>query len=72
MPLHPDCRPIADAVQHGVETGAYPGAVLLVARAGDVVFHQAFGRRSIEPEPTPMRRDTVFDLSSLSAPRVSY
>lgn len=68
MALHPDCRPIADAVQHGIEIGAYPGAVLLVARAGDVVFHQAFGQRSIDPEPTPMRRDTVFDLSSLTKP----
>jgi serine-type D-Ala-D-Ala carboxypeptidase len=68
MPVHLETRSIADAVQHGIETGAYPGAVLLVARSGDVVLHQAFGQRSIDPEPTPMRRDTVFDLASLTKP----
>lgn len=68
MPLGIDGHGVADAVQHGIETGAFPGAVLLVARAGDVVFHQAFGQRSLEPTVTPMRRDTVFDLSSLTKP----
>jgi len=68
MSLHLEARGITEAVQHGIDTGAYPGAVLLVARAGDVLFHQAFGQRSVDPEPTPMRRDTVFDLASLTKP----
>jgi CubicO group peptidase (beta-lactamase class C family) len=63
-----DGRRIADAVQHGVETGAYPGAVILVSRAGETVYHEAFGSRSIEPETSPMRRETVFDLASLTKP----
>ena len=36
-----------------------PGAVLLVGRGGDVLYHKAFGCRSLEPEVTPMRPDTV-------------
>jgi len=68
MPVHLESRTIAEAVQHGIDVGAYPGAVLLVARSGDVVLHQAFGHRSVDPERTPMRRETVFDLASLTKP----
>lgn len=44
----------------------FPGAVLLVGRAGEVVYHKAFGSRSLEPEPSPMNKDTVFDVASLT------
>ena len=50
---------IADAI----DAGAFPGAVLLVARHGEVLYHEAFGSRSVVPAQTPMARDTVFDLS---------
>ena len=54
------------AIEQGVASGAYPGAVLLVARGDDVLVHEAFGQRSLEPARTPMTRDIVFDLSSLT------
>jgi CubicO group peptidase (beta-lactamase class C family) len=54
------------AIEQGIAGGAFPGAVLLVARGDDVLFHEAFGHRSLEPSRTPMTRDMVFDLSSLT------
>jgi CubicO group peptidase (beta-lactamase class C family) len=63
-----DGSQVEAVLEHGVSSGAFPGAVALVARAGEVVFHRAVGQRSLEPERTPMREDTVFDLSSLTKP----
>ena len=55
-------REIDAAVQRRV----FPGAVLLVRRGTRVFYHRAFGHRSLEPEVTPMREDTIFDVSSLT------
>lgn len=44
----------------------FPGAVLLVAQGGEILFHEAAGSRSVLPEPTEMRRDFVFDIASLT------
>ncbi len=43
-----------------------PGAVLLVGCGGDVVYNKAFGCRSLLPEITPMKKDIVFDIASLT------
>lgn len=51
-----------------VQRRVFPGAVLLVRQGTRVFYHRAFGYRSIEPEITPMREDTIFDLSSLTKP----
>ncbi|MFH0809443.1 MAG: serine hydrolase [Pseudomonadota bacterium] len=48
--------------------GVFPGAVLLVAKAGRVLFHEAFGMRRLLPEPLPAHEGTVFDLASLTKP----
>src|SRR5262245_63264900 len=56
----------AAILAEAIDAGAFPGAVILVARRGEVVYHEAFGSRSLVPERTPMARDTVFDLSSLT------
>lgn len=51
-----------------MEQGVYPGAVLLVAHRGEVVFFEETGYRSLVPVKAPMRRDTIFDLASLTKP----
>ncbi|MFQ5666169.1 MAG: serine hydrolase domain-containing protein [Candidatus Binatia bacterium] len=51
-----------------VERRIFPGAVLLVREGTRVFYHRAFGHRSLEPELTAMREDTIFDLSSLTKP----
>jgi CubicO group peptidase (beta-lactamase class C family) len=48
--------------------GVFPGGVLLVNVGGQVVFHRATGLRALEPERSPMREDTIFDLASLTKP----
>jgi CubicO group peptidase (beta-lactamase class C family) len=55
-------------VQMAVGRGVFPGAVLLVREGTHVFYLRAFGHRSIEPTPTPMSEDTIFDLSSLTKP----
>jgi uncharacterized protein YbbC (DUF1343 family)/CubicO group peptidase (beta-lactamase class C family) len=64
----PDFSPIDDAVQGIVAAGEVPGAVVLVGRGDDVLYHRAFGWRTLVPEPVPMRRDTIFDIASLTKP----
>jgi CubicO group peptidase (beta-lactamase class C family) len=59
---------VAAEIDAAVVAGAFPGAVILVSRAGRPVYHAAFGSRSLEPERTPMRPETIFDLSSLTKP----
>jgi len=57
---------LARELEQGVQEGAFPGAVVLVARGGRVLHHAAFGVRSLDPPGGPMQPDTIFDLSSLT------
>src|SRR5262245_60375711 len=59
---------VEKAMEDAVATRVFPGAVLLVNKEGQVVYHRAFGSRSLEPEITPLSEDTIFDLSSLTKP----
>lgn len=56
------------AVEEAVQRRVFPGAVLLVRQGTRVFYHRAFGHRSIDPEVTPMREDTIFDVASLTKP----
>jgi len=55
-------------LMEGVKTGVYPGAVLLVARKGTIVFHGTAGNGSMLPKGSPIHKDTIFDLASLTKP----
>ena len=64
-------RPVAaveDAFKEALAEGVFPGAVLLAAKGEEIVYLEAFGSRSLVPEKTPMQRDTIFDLASLTKP----
>lgn len=43
-----------------------PGAVVLVARQGRIVWRQAYGNRALEPAPEGISIDTIYDLASLT------
>lgn len=43
-----------------------PGAVVLVARNGGVVWRKAYGARAVEPAREAMTTDTIFDVASLT------
>jgi CubicO group peptidase (beta-lactamase class C family) len=61
-------QPVEQAMQAAVDQGVFPGAVVLVNVGGEVVLHHAAGSRSLVPDRTPMRPETVFDLASLTKP----
>jgi CubicO group peptidase (beta-lactamase class C family) len=46
----------------------FPGAVILVARKGKVVWRKAFGLSQRIPEPRPMYASMMFDLASITKP----
>ncbi|HKS27203.1 MAG TPA: serine hydrolase domain-containing protein [Pyrinomonadaceae bacterium] len=50
-----------------VEQGLMAGAVTLVARRGEVVSFEAIGYQDLENRE-PMRRDTIFDIRSVTKP----
>src|SRR5215470_9149020 len=59
---------VEDAFKEALTEGVFPGAVLLAAKGEEIIYHEAFGSRSLVPEKTPMQRDTIFDLASLTKP----
>ena len=64
-PLSPRLKHIDDAVEIAIGAGELPGAVVLVARHGQLAYFEAFGSRSLKPAKESMTVDTIFDVSSL-------
>jgi CubicO group peptidase (beta-lactamase class C family) len=60
--------PVTKLLLNGLHQEVYPGAVLLVAKEGKIVFFRAVGSRAVIPERLPMEKDTIFDLASLTKP----
>ncbi|MEP6718723.1 MAG: exo-beta-N-acetylmuramidase NamZ domain-containing protein [bacterium] len=57
---------IDEAVARELAQGHLPGAVVLVARNGKIVWLKAYGARALEPTRELMTTDTIFDLASLT------
>lgn len=55
-------------VKKAIDEKKIPGAAILVARKGKVVYKKAFGYSSIEPEKIILKDDMIFDLASVSKP----
>src|SRR5438477_11371586 len=53
-------------IQASIEKKELPGAVVLVARHGRIVWRKAYGARAVEPQREVMTTDTIFDLASLT------
>ena len=53
-------------VESEIKQHHLPGAVVLVARSGGIVWRKAFGSRALEPAREAMTTDTIFDLASLT------
>ena len=52
-------------VEEGIRAGAYPGAQVLVARKGVVVYHKAFGYLTYD-SLQPLTTDAIYDLASVT------
>ena len=57
---------VQQAFDDAVENEVIPGATIVVRRGTDIAFEGVFGFRSLEPERTRARIETVYDLSSLT------
>ncbi|MDT4965451.1 MAG: hypothetical protein QOJ64_188 [Acidobacteriota bacterium] len=57
---------IDTAVADSIAKHELPGAVVLVARRGRVVWRKAYGSRAVLPQREAMTTDTIFDLASLT------
>ena len=53
-------------IEQAIRQQQLPGAVVLVARRGRVLWEKAYGARAVEPAREPMITDTIFDLASLT------
>ena len=64
------CTQLLQTLQAQVDVGRLPGAVLLIARQGQVLLHEAIG--SLDPASgTPMPLDAIFRIYSMTKPLVS-
>ena len=59
---------VSAAIAAAIEAGKMPGCVLIVGRHDEVILRRAYGSRALQPAPSPMTLDTVFDLASLTKP----
>jgi CubicO group peptidase (beta-lactamase class C family) len=61
---------IGPAIKGEIERGQYPGAVLLIARKGQIVYFESFGQ--LDPASgKPMTKDAIFRLYSMTKPYTS-
>ena len=61
-------RHVVDLARGWVDEGVHPALVVLVARKGVVVIHEAFGRLTPADDSPPQELDTIFPLMSLTKP----
>ncbi len=67
LPAQLDTGAIDTIVNTGIRAGHLPGAVVLIGHSGRVIFHKAYGSRSLEPgPPEAMTATTIFDMASLT------
>jgi CubicO group peptidase (beta-lactamase class C family) len=60
-------KPIDRLMKQAVAEKVFPGGVLLVAEEEEIVFFEAYGYAHLSTL-TPMTKETVFDLASLTKP----
>ena len=58
-------KAVDSIVEDGIKQQAYPGAVVLVAKDGRVVYEKAFGQMAFT-DSKPMTTQTIFDLASVT------
>src|SRR5262245_13593197 len=61
---------IAGAFKSQIDKGLIPGAVIAIARRGDLVYFEAMGSRDPATK-APMTRDAIFSLASMTKPMAS-
>ncbi|MEH7222295.1 serine hydrolase domain-containing protein [Bacillus sp. JJ1566] len=57
---------ILEFLQKEIDLQHIPGAVISISHDGQILFEEAIGNRAVYPKELPMKRNTVFDLASLT------
>jgi CubicO group peptidase (beta-lactamase class C family) len=61
---------IDTAIEAEIAAGALPGAVVAIARRGELAYYEAFG--CLDPAArTPMPKDAIFSIASMTKPMTS-
>jgi len=53
-------------MKNAVQDSIFPGAVLLIARSGLIVMHEAFGKMGYDEFNHPMPLNAIFDMASVT------
>lgn len=53
-------------INKAIVDSAFPGASLLVAKDGKIIFEKGFGKLTYDPLSIPVSTNTIFDLASVS------
>lgn len=56
---------ISRIIQEGIDNFAMPGAQVLVAKEGQVIYHEAFGYHTYSRKK-PVRKSDIYDLASIT------
>ncbi len=64
----PRLRGVARVAERWVAQGITQALVLLVARRGAIVLHEAFGRLTPDDDAPSVKRDTIYPMTSLTKP----
>ena len=59
---------VKELARSWVEDGTHPTLVVLVARRGIIVLHEAFGTLRPEPDSPPLSIDAIFPITSATKP----
>lgn len=57
---------IDSVVNAGIAAHSAPGAVVLLVKNGQVIFHKAYGHHTYKNDARPVRTDDIFDLASVT------
>ena len=57
---------ISSFLSERIVAGYFPSAVYLVAEKNEIVLHEALGNAVVVPEIIPAKKDTIYDLASLT------
>jgi beta-N-acetylhexosaminidase len=62
----PNWLVIDSIVNDGLEKKAYPGAVVIAVKDGEIRYHRAFGRNEFDPASLPVTLESLYDLASVT------
>ena len=57
---------ISQFLKTRIAAGDFPSAVYLIAEKGEIMLHEALGHAVVEPELIEARKNTIYDLASLT------